>query len=957
MKTSLPLLIVTTLALVRPINSDPAAPMMWDLAGRWHFQLDREDAGIAGRWFEQELAGSVRLPGSLPAQGIGDPVTVDTKWTGGIVDRSWYTAPEYEPYRQSGRVKVPFWLQPEIYYAGVAWYQRQLEIPAETADQRFGLLLERPHWETRVWIDDRSIGRNDALGTPHVYDLGALTPGSHRLTIRVDNRMIVDVGENSHSISDHTQGNWNGIVGRIELHATPRLWITDLQVYPHVETRTLTVKGRVGLSAPSPSPSPTTVLLTVYPSRKPADAQSAAQSAVSRPLTQEIAEVRWAGTGGLFEAELALGPGAALWDEFDPALHELIATLQPGGHQARIPFGLREIDIDGTQFSVNGRKTFIRGTLDCCAYPKTGHPPTDVASWRRVIQTAKAHGLNNIRFHSWCPPEAAFEAADQLGFYFHVECSSWANQSTTLGDGKPVDRWIYEEADRILRFYGNHPSFVFLLYGNEPGGAGHAGFLSKWVAHYRKADPRRLYSGGAGWPQLAEDQFHVTPDPRIQAWGAGLKSRINARPPETVTDYRDYIAARPVPVVSHEIGQWCVYPNFAELRKYTGYLKPRNFEIFRDRLRAAHMADLAADFLFASGKLQTLCYKEEIESALRTPGMGGFQLLDLHDFPGQGTALVGVLDPFWESKGYVEPEDFRRFCNSTVVLARLPKRVFTTNEMLYADLEVAHFGPQPLVRAITTWRLVGDDGRVAAAGALPSADIPIGNGIALGRVAIDLKSIDVPARYRLEASLEGHSNDWDIWVYPDALQTPVPSDVLLTRELDGVAQAALEGGRKVLWMVRPDRVAPDAKLGPIALGFSTIFWNTAWTGRQAPHTLGILCDPSHPLFSHFPTDGFSNWQWWYLIQRSGAMIMDSLPPRLRPTVQVIDDWFTARRLGLLFEARVGRGRLMVCSIDLDNPSDPVVRQFRHSLLRYLASDHFTPRRAATLEEVRRVMTD
>ena len=956
MKALLFVLLLNVVTFVQPVIGQPSAPsVMWDLSGRWRYQLDREDVGIAERWFELRLDKTLRLPGSLPGQGIGDPVTVDTEWVGGIVDRSWFTAPEYEEYRQPGRVKVPFWLQPETHYAGVAWYQREVEIPADSAERRFGLLLERPHWETRVWIGDRYVGRDDALATPHVYDLGKLAPGTHRLTIRIDNRRIIDVGENSHSISDHTQGNWNGIVGRIELHATPLLWLSDLQVYPDVANRSIRVQGRLMNSGAAADEG--TLMLEVRPFPATVDGRGKRASEPTAALGQATVPVRWSDAGGVFDAELSLGAAALPWDEFNPVVYELIATLQPNGHRAATWFGFREIATQGTRFTVNGRPTFIRGTLDCCIYPKTGYPPTDVASWRKVIETAKAHGLNSIRFHSWCPPQAAFVAADQLGFYLHVECSTWPNSSTTLGDGKPIDRWLYEEADRILSHFGNHPSFVFLVSGNEPGGPRHAEYLSQWVKHYRAADPRRLYSGGAGWPQLPEDQFHVTPDPRIQAWGAGLKSRINANPPETTTDYREYIQARAVPVVSHEIGQWCVYPNFDEMRKYTGHLKPRNFEIFRARLRANHMGNQARDFLYASGRLQTLCYKEDIESALRTPGMGGFQLLDLHDFPGQGTALVGVLDPFWESKGYVEPEEFRRFCGETVPLARLERRVFTNRDTLVADVEVAHLGARPLTGATATWQLVADTGRVVESGVFPTRDVPLGNGIALGRIEVDLKTIPTPARYRLVVSLEQNANDWDIWVYPNTVGTQPSADVLVTHELDGVARAALEGGRKVLWLIAPERVAPDARLGPVALGFSSIFWNTAWTGRQAPHTLGILCDPEHPLFARFPTDSHSNWQWWYLIRRSGAMILDQLPPRLRPHVQVIDDWVTARRLGLLFEARVGRGKLMVCSIDLDPQSDPVVRQFRHSLMHYLSSEDFKPRERATLEEIRTVWVE
>jgi hypothetical protein len=569
-------------------------------------------------------------------------------------------------------------------------------------------------------------------------------------------------------------------------------------------------------------------------------------------------------------------------------------------------------------------------------------------------RVARAHGLNNLRFHSWCPPEAAFAAADELGFYLQVECSSWANGSAQLGVGQPVDRWLYEEADHILRAYGNHPSFLLMPYGNEPGGE-HVRYLAQWVNHYKQKDPRRLYTSAAGWPQIPENQFHVLPDPRIQAWGGGLKSRVNARPPETCTDYREFIQARSVPVISHEIGQWCVYPNFDETRKYRGYLKPRNFEIFRDSLRAHHLADQARAFLFASGKLQTLCYKEEIESALRTPGMGGFQLLDLHDFPGQGTALIGVLDPFWDSKGYVSPETFRRFCNTTVPLARLPRRVFTTTDRLEADLEVAHFGPTPLEQAVGVWRLVDEAGSRHAQGRLAARPIPVDNGVGLGQVQIPLADLPAPRRYRLVVGLGGtpFENDWDVWLYPSRVDTTTPAGVTVVHDLDDAARAALDAGGKVLLLAPPGRAKGDQH-GKVALGFSSIFWNTAWTQRQPPHTLGILCDPKHPALDGFPTERHSNWQWWYLVSRADAMILDHLPPRLRPIVQVIDDWVTNRRLGLVFEAKVGPGKLLVCSIDLerDLEANPVARQMRHSLLTYLGSDRFKPDHEVTLDQVR-----
>jgi hypothetical protein len=399
--------------------------------------------------------------------------------------------------------------------------------------------------------------------------------------------------------------------------------------------------------------------------------------------------------------------------------------------------------------------------------------------------------------------------------------------------------------------------------------------------------------------------------------------------------------------VSHEIGQWCAYPNFGEMAKYTGYLKPRNFEIFQASLEAHHMGGQARQFLAASGRLQVLCYKEDIESALRTPGMGGFQLLGLSDFPGQGTALVGVLDAFWEEKGYVSPAQFRRFCASTVPLALLGKRVFTSDESLDCDVEVAHFGPAPLRSARVAWKLVEDGGRQVAGGSFPAADIAVGGPARIGRLAVPLASVGKAARCKLVIGIEStpFENDWDVWVYPPAgsREPEPPSPSLVTRTLDGAALARLESGGSVVWMVPPGRVAPDPVRGDVALGFSSIFWNTAWTKGQAPHTLGILCDPGHPALRGFPTEFCSDWQWWYPIRHAAPMILDGCPAGLRPIVQVIDDWFTNRKLGLVFEARVGRGRILVTSIDLQGADlDPVRRQLRASLLAYAAGPDFRP---------------
>jgi hypothetical protein len=191
------------------------------MSGTWRFALDRSDVGVSEQWFTRDLADRIELPGALQHQGYGDEIATNTPWVAKLIDLKWSAKEKYKRYTQPGNVLVPFFLQPARHYLGAAWYQRDIEIQEFWKGQRVVLTLERPHWETRVWVDERPIGSNRSLGTPHVYDLGTgLTPGRHRLTIRVDNRMIVDVGSDAHSVSDETQTSWNGIVGRMELSET-----------------------------------------------------------------------------------------------------------------------------------------------------------------------------------------------------------------------------------------------------------------------------------------------------------------------------------------------------------------------------------------------------------------------------------------------------------------------------------------------------------------------------------------------------------------------------------------------------------------------------------------------------------------------------------------------------------------------------------------------------------------
>ncbi|RAK02296.1 glycosyl hydrolase family 2 [Larkinella arboricola] len=914
------------------------------LAGEWQLRLDPNDLGLRQHWWQMEYTDRVTLPGSLAENGKGNDITLQTPWTGDVFDSTYFVSERYQKYRQ-GDVKIPFWLKPVKYYTGPAWYKRQIDIPADWAKKQITLNLERCHWETMVYVNGQFCGTRNSLVAPHQFDLSkALRPGRNTIVVRVDNRYKMHIGPNSHSVADHTQTNWNGLVGDLSLTAGSTTYLDDVQVYPKLATKTIAVT--LDLHQPRRQTFRGKIILQA----KPVQPNATALPNQEQPVNFSTEETTVTATYAI--------PNPQLWDEFTPNRYELRAQLvsEQGEvlSEKTVPFGMREMGTSGTRLTINGRPIFLRGDVDCAAFPLTGYPPTTEPYWEKIMKTAKAYGLNHLRFHSWCPPEAAFDVADRLGMYLYVESPLWANQSSAVGTGGVIDDFIYRESERILKAYGNHPSFCMMSYGNEPGGAFQSDFLGRWVEHFKQKDGRRLYTSGAGWPMLPENQFHIHSDARIQQWGQGVNSIINAKPPQTGYDWREIIQKASAPYISHEIGQWCVYPNFGEMAKYKGVLKPTNFEIFKETLEEAGMGDQAEAFLHSSGRLQTLCYKADIEAALRTPGFAGFQLLGLHDFPGQGTALVGALDVFWESKGYTTPEEYRTFCNNTVLLARLDKLVYENNETLQAALEIAHFGPQELTNQTVIWQVLDASGKVKRSGTLQKDRVAIDNGQTVGTVHLPLAGFKKPEMLTLKVALKGTdvTNTWNFWVYPTGVNPDAArGKVIVAHSLTDDVVNQLQNGANVLLLSYGH--VRKGKGAEVEIGFSSVFWNTSWTKGQAPHTLGLLCDPAHPLFAAFPTEASSNYQWQDLVSHSQTVILNDFPKTLRPLIQPIDTWFENRRLSLAFEGRVGKGNLLVCSIDLDNnlAQRSAARQLKYSLLNYMNSSRFKPGHELSADQI------
>jgi len=893
-----------------------------DLSGSWTFKIDSTNVGVAEKWYTQTFESKINLPGTLDEAGIGKPNKLQPK----------FEMPQI------------LYLTRKHSYIGAAWYSREISIPQNWKQKSISLELERVLWESRVWIDDKEItGSQESLLSPHYYNLStALTPGNHKITIRIDNRKKYDISvptQNSpnglaHAYSEETQTIWNGIIGDMLVIANDKVSISDIGIFPNTDTKSASLKITVDNSG-NKSFSGKLILYA-----------TSLKDGSKLPVT--IIPVQLKTGPEIISTDYAMGKDVQLWDEFSPNLYSITAQLTGKGVDESVTkqFGMRKLTNKNARIQMNGRPIFLRGTLECCIFPKTAHPPMDKEGWGKVFKTAKEWGLNHLRFHSWCPPRYAFEVADEMGFYLHIELPLW---SLTVNKDTATNRFLYNEADRIIKEYGNHPSFCFWSIGNElqPDFK----FLNAFVDRLKQKDSRHLYTntsytfekGHGTWPEPNDDYFITQTTKKGWVRGQGI---FGSESPRFDKDYSASIDSIPVPIITHEIGQYSVYPNLAEIDKYTGVLDPLNFKAVKVDLEKKGLLSKAHDYLMASGKFAAILYKEEIERALKTQGLSGFQLLDLHDFPGQGTALVGLLDAFWDSKGLISSSDFRGFNSSVVPLIRFQKPVFQNNETFNAEVELAYYSTEELNGKKMIWEITDKSGLVLKSGNFSISNLVSGNIAKIGTISCPLNFISSAQQLFISCKIENsdHQNNWKLWVYP-VVAKPDLKNVVYTRNA-AEAEQALAKGKTVLY--NPDW----KKLKGIEGKFLPVFWSPVHFPKQAA-TMGVLCNPAHPALAQFPTDMHSDWQWWDLNTNSKTLILDSIP-NVKPIVEMVDNWVNNRRLASVFEAKVGPGKLIYSSIDLQTNIDnrPQAKQLLISLLAYMNSAKFNPSGAITFNKLR-----
>ncbi len=898
-------------ALIGGCSSAEAADSI-DLSGDWQFKLGRsaDEKTLAppqsALAVPSSLDDTIKLPGTTDLNRKGQKTTGSTQGT--------YT----RRYRHVGR----------------AWYQRTIVVPQQWRQRDIELFIERALWKTTVYLDGELQGDCDSLATPHVYTLKNVTPGEHTLTICVDNSMIHNIGDKSHSYSENMQTIWNGMLGRLELRVLPTVQINAVR------------------SIVNPD-GPDTGELVVIVENSGQEASGSIHAVFSGEGS----------TGSISQTGVTLKPGVQTircelpkdlkrWDEFLPNLYDATITVQAGQSrdQWHLKMGFCSVASDGTFVTVNGRPTYLRGNLDNCHFPLTGHPPMDKAGWRRVWDIYRQFGLNRVRFHSWCPPEAAFSAADEVGLYLQVEAGVWIDgwmrgrvpsKPEGISDKNPSVRdFVGREMKRIIDAYGHHPSFVMFCTGNELGSSDFT-VLSRLIEQAREYDGTgRLFSCSTARKLLETDDYYVSHQNSAGAM-RGLRG------PKTDWSYDAVKRGAPkTPLILHELGQWPIYPTRSEIDKYTGVVEARNLQMFSEKAAQNHLAEQDTAFQRATGKFSTLLYKAEMEAALRSKTYAGFDLLGLQDYMGQGEAMIGILDMFYDLKpGTITPQQYRQFCSPVVPLAQFSKYIWLSGQTLQAKIQVSNFSAGPVNRPVQ-WRLVNDKKTVIQKGEFASQEIPQGTVTDIGDLSIDLKT-EIPLGCKLEVAIEGtdFQNSWPIWIYPETPKTDVPLSVEMVKSLDEAQLKRLQAGGTVLLMASGCMNKSNSHSNT----FMPVYWSQGWFPGQAK-TLGLLCDPEHSLFEQFPNEGYCDWQWWDIVNNSPAMILNDLPADFLPLVQPVDDFHYNRKLGTIFEGRVGEGRLLVCVYPLLERQDkPACRQLYAALLEYASDDKFQPERTIPVE--------
>ncbi|MBI2940006.1 MAG: hypothetical protein HYY04_06160 [Chloroflexi bacterium] len=926
-----------------------------NLNGEWSFELDAERAGEQAGWPGALRPRTIRVPGSWQEQGFGD----------------------VDPHME---LRSLLWRRR---YHGMAWYAREIPVDPAWAGSRIVLELDRVNWLTRCWVNGTFVGEGESIATPQRFDLSAaIRPGETNLVaLSVDSWRPDLINYHEWQRNFATSGNPGGLLGPARLLRLPRAHVERVAIQPRLAERV--ARCQIHLQGAEHLPTSARV---VCRARAWTDESLGAGPTV-------VAENR----GDFWQADVPVVAPLRPWSPADPFLYllevEIVGRDGAPLDQLRERFGMREVCIDGLMVLLNGQPIFQRFDVDFMIFPNQGYPPADREPYVARFRKYREYGFNGTRCHSWVPPRAYFDVADEEGLLIQCELPNWSNMLDTVYVEK-AGPFLAREWERIIGEFQPHPSLIVHCVGNEllPADAeGRYGVHSPWINERirrgRQLDPTRLYVDNSGFVRVP---------PEAECLGDLLvPSLITGASPDTRGTFFHYIRGADRPVIAHEHTLTTSYPNLDDEPLYEGHLIPTGLRRTREALAARRMLDQWPEFLRAAGHQQVIYMKELFEKVRRTPGMAGWHMNSFEDNNGRSWAQIGYVDGFFRDKGFTTAEEVRRFADDTVVLMAAPERNYFAGETFTAELLVSHFGVADADAVVVRWSLSGTAG-VVAQGELPPRRLPNGHVTVVGGLETRLPRVARPQKLTLEAACEVHGratqNRWDFWVFPPVILRRTDRPVACSRRLptvlaqypfmpvydvrerrarswdpyrlydgevaitDGLVvphdiDFLLNGG-SVLALVGPDHLHEPILSRFMPPWCSWIFFPTA------DFALTGAVVRQHPLMDRFPHEGCLDWQFYHLVEGGTLACLDALPAELPVVVQAVDAPQRSKRLAYLFEARVGRGKLLFTTFRLADglfdgakrreigaPNlqvDPAAAYLLDQMVRYVQSDEFAP---------------
>lgn len=853
-----------------------------DLSGNWKYKTDENDEGLVKGYFGIPFTDDgFILPGSTCDNKIGKKQ-------------------EYYAELSKEAVRAP---RERYEYIAPLWLSREIEIPPEFEGKSIKLFLERVNIASDLWIDGEKTGRQIIeLSTPHIYNLtGKITAGKHTITLRIDNRNLLNLDVMASGYSVDTQGYWNGIIGKIELQCEDFCHIENVQVFPDNSGIDIKLTEICDVYSPFERRTANIEFTVTDPNGK---------ILPTKKFEKELFNSR---QPDYFRYDIE---DIQYWDEFNPNLYTLNVKYecQDCKDEKTVTFGMRTIKTENKKILLNDNQIALRGTIDCAIYPITGYPPTEFDVWYENFKTIQSYGLNHVRFHAWCPPENAFAAADMLGIYLSVEMPLWLNRDVCAletGEDTIHRQYFDNEALTISKTYGNHPSFIMFSNGNE--NMGDFELLEDIIIRIKAYDNRRIYTLTTNFdhPVLPCEDYLCA----YEAGGHRVRIQVmhDAVAEHTCVDYSTAVNDVSVPIVSFEVGQYCVYPDVDIIDRYTGNMMPVNFAAIKDEMQKKGVYHKLKDYIKASGDLAAKLYKEDIEAALRTKDFGGFELLSLSDYTGQSTATVGILDVMLKSKGIIERKNWLNFCNCVVPLFKA-KRIFKNTDILDAQLDLYDFGKHKIENPIFDIKII--DGTKTIFSEKTDKN----------EIHLPLDCVKKSSLLKVSVSVAGYENSWKIFVFADEEDC----DVRIIKTEEQLKEITEKGGRAI--------VSKELFKNAVRGSFIPVFWSPVHFPSQKP--CGAIIDESHPIFEYFPTEKYSDYQWKRLLDSSVSMNIADYG--ITPIIEPVPNFMDNTPVSPLFEGKIGNAELLFVGFDLDNDATEI-KAFKNAAAKYILSKKFSPK--------------